>query len=79
MGVKKIRWGGDGKTTDARGVEPAITQLLVGDIKVLSNLAKPDIEDGNVVLEIQGKGKISFPIRFGRAGALSKEETCKFF
>jgi hypothetical protein len=79
LGFKKLAWDKDGKTVDVRGVEPVIAQLSGPQLKVVSDLKKPSVKDGTLILTIEGQpaveGKVDIPfvIRYGRNGSIPQE------
>lgn len=79
VGFKKIAWDKSGKTVDVRGVKPFVDQLTGPKINVVSDLKRPGLKDGILILtldgqrDVEGKVNIPFVIRYGRNGSIPDE------
>ena len=68
LGLNRIEWDDDGKTTAASGMEPIIETSLGEKWKITSNLEKPAVKNGLLLVYVEGKGKVSLDIKFGDKG-----------
>lgn len=70
IGVNRIEWNDEGKTTLISGLKPFIETDVDEKWKLVSDLTKPTIKDGLLVLDIEQKGRVSIDIKFGDKGSV---------
>ena len=78
IGFKHMAWGSDGKLKSASGIEPKVTVLMASEMDVVSDLQKPLLKDGVLVLTLKQIGEIHLILTPDQQGTLAKGEGCKF-
>jgi hypothetical protein len=65
--------------TAVRGIEPLLKTSLSEEFKILSDLTKPKLRDGALLLTLEGKGQVPFMIRFGQDLRIPEAQHCRLF
>ena len=65
IGVNRIEWDDNGQTTSVTGIEPTIQTSHGDEWKIISDIEKPIIQDGVLLLDTAEKGRLLLKIVFG--------------
>jgi hypothetical protein len=78
LGVNRIDWDDDGKTTHISGINPTIEAMFSDGFKITSDLKTPSLTNGVLNVDIEKQGKVSLEIKFGDKGTVLGDKIFDF-